>query len=140
MIVDAKGKWMRVEKPSPLSPPASSLVQNRQERHQSLVEPELRTNATGVTEGDFERSRETITYSLGGKSSTDSAKDNSGGRRETRVVGEGSRGFVERMPRDVKERMRALPRFIAVLKSVGAGSSSPAVEGRPRTTVATARW
>lgn len=43
--------------------------------------------------------------------------------------GAGGRGRAGRMPRDVKERMKSLPRFIAVLRK---GSAAAATVGKSR--------
>lgn len=86
VVVDAKAKWMRVQ---------------QGQQQQQLVQPPVSGPYT-----PRERERRAVTYDLG--------KD--AGRRACGGGDGAGRGAGERMPRDVKDRMKALPRFISILK------------------------
>ncbi|CAN0517861.1 unnamed protein product [Ectocarpus sp. 12 AP-2014] len=104
VVVDAKAEWMRVER-------------HQEQRRGSLHNSPPHPGSGRPTPSTTTRS---VTYDLG--------KHAAGRRREARGVG-GSRELGERMPRDVKDRMKALPRFIAILKDDG---PPPARDGRPK--------
>ncbi|CAM9860954.1 unnamed protein product [Ectocarpus sp. 4 AP-2014] len=105
VVVDAKAKWMRVER-------------RQQQQRGSLHHSPPHTGSGGPTPSSTTRS---VTYDLG--------KHAAGRRKEARGGGGGSRELGERMPRDVKDRMKALPRFIAILKDEG---PPPARDGQPK--------
>ncbi|CAN0335148.1 unnamed protein product, partial [Ectocarpus sp. 8 AP-2014] len=106
VVVDAKAKWMRVER---------RQQQQRGSHHHSPPHP----GSGGPTPSTTIRS---VTYDLG--------KHAAGRRKEARRGGGGgSRELGERMPRDVKDRMKALPRFIAILTDDG---PPPGRDGRPK--------
>lgn len=96
VVVDAQAKWMRVERP--LQPDD----QYSQECYSSL-------RPVG-TEG--QEQRQAVTYDLNSKRT-----EGSGGGGERKVS-----GGRTRMPRGVKERMKVLPRFIAILKRAPSSS------------------
>ncbi|CAM9593701.1 unnamed protein product, partial [Laminaria digitata] len=92
VTVDAKAKWMRVERPILL--PAQSMSSSRDD---------TTSRTTAVTQ----KTQQTTTYDLGRPIAKRGSADGGSG-------GVGDSG--QRMPRDVKDRMKALPRFIDILK------------------------
>lgn len=107
VVVDAKAKWMRVDRQQ-----QQQEEQRGSHHHHSLLCSGTPTLVTSTA-------IRSVTYDLG--------KHAAGRRTETRGGG-GSRELGERMPRDVKDRMKVLPRFIAILKD----DPPPAREGRPK--------
>lgn len=112
MVVNAEAKWMRVEQP---------LLLDRQGSQ----------DPTHAAAPGTERTQLAVTYDLG-KNATGPGQTVAG------AAGSGGGGrYRGRMPRDVKERMKALPRFIAILKGVPSArkaraSSEAAVGGGDR--------
>lgn len=103
VTVDAKAKWMCVEQ---------LAFQGRDSR----CNADRGVDAEGEPPGP-------VTYDLGSRSARTS-KSGSGGD---------GRGSRQRMPRDVKDRMKALPRFINALRR----ASSSNARGREEGTVVT---
>eukprot|EP00903_Cladosiphon_okamuranus_P006574 g6422.t1 len=95
VVVDAKAETMRVSRPP--SPP-------RQQQHQQGCARAYHPRPD-ATSGAIAGTAQSVTYDLGRHAAER--------RRGTRGAG---RESAERMPRDVKDRMKALPRFIAALK------------------------
>ncbi|CAN0443513.1 unnamed protein product [Ectocarpus fasciculatus] len=117
VVVDAKAKWMRVERHRQQQ---QQQKDQRGSHHHSLL-------CSGPPYPVEPTTTRSVTYDLG--------KHAAGRRKETRSGGGGgggggSRESGERMPRDVKDRMKVLPRFIAILKD--APTPARARGGRPK--------
>ncbi len=133
VVVDAKAKWMRVTRP--VSPGGGQQQQQRrrrrlqeQEQQQQPRQPDPSTawgNPPGATGGTVAAMTRTRTYDLGRRADGERAGTQVGGGGG----GGGRREARERMPRDVKDRMKALPRFISILKGGPSGRKNGAAGG-----------
>lgn len=103
MVVDAGAKWMRVERPLP----------PEQEQAPKFSTP----SQSGAC-----LAQRAVTYDLGGHGA-------GRGKAAAAAAVDGGAKPVERMPRDVKSRMKALPRFIAILKGVPSAGKGKAAAG-----------
>lgn len=146
MVVDSNAKWMRVERPSPSGGPQHPQHQQQQQeeeeeegggregQQQRGCRPNRRRHAPQSlkTDGAIEATPSVVTYSLGRRTSVERSSTETGGSDGGGGGGGGGgRQSGKRMPRDVKDRMKVLPRFIAILKG-----ASPSRNGNPTEEVA----